>query len=330
MADPRDLTIQGSFGDGELVLDRLFGHDSLSLPFEYTVELHSKDRAFDISSLVGDTVTVAFDIQGDQTRYINGYVTRMTRGSGFDDYAQCPITVCPWFFLLSSRANSRVFQNHSVPDIAKALFREHGFADFEVTLSDSYPAHEFVVQYRESDFTFVSRLLEKAGIYYFFRHEKARHVMVLADAATTHKPRPGYEKVAFHPEGSSTPDAGEYLNRWRLVHQWRPGTYTSNDFDFQRAEGPPDRATTGQRSPQEGRSGDLRLSRRLHLVSSPMPEATHRSAWPLSRATSKSPMVPPRRRARPRVRRPVHPDRSSARRSRQQAIPDRLLHLRRQ
>ena len=256
MPDARDLTIQGSFGDGELVLDRLFGHDSLSSPFEYTVELHSKDPAFDISSLVGDTVTVAFEIQADQTRYINGYVTRMTRGSGFDDYAHYSITVRPWLFLLSSRVNSRIFQNQSVVDIVSAVFREHGFSDFEADLSQTPAAREFVVQYRESDFAFVSRLLEREGIYYFFRHEENRHVLVLADSVGSHKTVTGYESVLFHPEGGATAFAGEFIDRWGLVHQWRSGGYASNDYDFQR----PKADLTAQRQANvRHKKGDLEV-----------------------------------------------------------------------
>ena len=263
MADPRDLTIQGSFGDGELVLDRLFGHDSLSSPFEYTVELHSKDRAFDISSLVGDTVTVAFDIQGDQTRYINGYVTRMTRGSGFDDYAHYSITVRPWLFLLSSRVNSRVFQNQSVVDIARRYSANTGSATSRSTSRRRLPRGSSSSSTAESDFAFVSRLLEHEGIYYFFRHEESRHVLVLADSVSSHKTVTGYEGVLFHPEGGATALAGEFIDRWEAGAPVAIGQLRQQRLRFPAPEGRPDRATTGQCSPQEGRSRGLRLSRRL-------------------------------------------------------------------
>jgi type VI secretion system secreted protein VgrG len=118
---------------------------------------------------------------------------------------------------MSSRKNSRIFQNTSVPDIAKSLFREHGFSDFEDALSQTYASREFVVQYQESDFNFVSRLLERAGIYYFFRHEEGRHVLVLADSSTASQMVAPYEDVIFHPEGSPTPLAGEHINSW----SWR-------------------------------------------------------------------------------------------------------------
>jgi type VI secretion system secreted protein VgrG len=257
MAMQRLLMVSGSFPDGALGVETLQGHEALGDPFSFTLGLVSSAPDIDLSSLVGDTMTVsiALEDEGDP-RYLNAYVTRMELIDTFDRFAHYQATLRPWFWLLSSRTNSRIFQQKSIPDIAKALFREHGFADFEDSLSGNYPAREFVVQYRESDFAFVSRLFEKAGIYYFFRHEKGRHVMVLADGPTAHQTAPNYDQVAFHPEGSPTPDAGQYLNRWRLIHQWRPGTYTSDDFDFER---PKAQLTATAKVNARHKKGDLEI-----------------------------------------------------------------------
>ncbi len=257
MATDRLLTVSGSFPDGALGVETLDGHEGLGDPFSFTVGLVSPTPDIDLSGLVGDTMTVAVALrQGAEPRHLNGFVTRMELVDTFDRHARYRATLRPWFWLLSSRTNSRVFQHQGVPAIAQALFREHGFADFELKLSGHYAAQEFVVQYRESDFAFVSRLLEKAGIYYFFRHEKGRHVMVLADGATAHKPAAGYERVAFHPDGTPTPDAGETLNRWHLVHQWRPGMYTSDDFDFER---PKAQLTGSAKARVRHKRGDLEI-----------------------------------------------------------------------
>jgi type VI secretion system secreted protein VgrG len=234
MLGQRDISVQGSFGAGVFLVDRVSGTDSLGEPFGYDVYLLSKSADVDISTLVGDTMTVSIDLGEDQLRYLNGYVTRASLAGIFDDHARYRVTLRPWLWLLSSRQNSRIFQNQTVPNIVKTIFREHGFSDFEDQLAESYTASEFVVQYQESDFSFVSRVLEHAGIYYYFRHEEHRHVLVLADSSAAHKTVGGYEEVPFHPEGTPTPSADECLNRWELVHQWRPGAYASDDFDFER------------------------------------------------------------------------------------------------
>src|SRR6476620_7951855 len=201
MAAERELTVSGPFGEGEFVVESLRGSESLSEPFHYEVELLRTSPEVDIAALGGEAMTVAVGIDEGRSRYFHGYVTRMALAGTFDRHARYHVTLRPWFWLMSSRKNSRIFQNTSVPDIAKTLFREHGFSDFEDALSQTYASREFVVQYQESDFNFVSRLLERAGIYYFFRHEQGRHVLVLADSATAHAMVDGYEDVIFHPEG---------------------------------------------------------------------------------------------------------------------------------
>jgi type VI secretion system secreted protein VgrG len=230
----RLLGITGSFAPGTFAVEHFGGSDSLGNPFSYDVTLLSNSATFDISSLVGDTVTLTVSLSDGNTRYFNGYVTRMSLIDIFDTHVRYQIHLEPWLYMLSSRINNRIFQHKSVTDIAKALFREHGFSDFEDQLSESYAPREYVVQYRESDFGFVSRILAHAGIYYYFRHEANRHVLVLADAASAHATAPDYATVEFHPDGTPTDGGDEVLHRWEVSHQWRSGAYASNDFDFER------------------------------------------------------------------------------------------------
>ena len=124
-------------------------------------------------------------------------------------------------------------------------------ADFEDQLAESYAAREYVVQYRESDFGFVGRILEHAGIYYYFRHEENRHVLVLADAASAHATAPDYETMQFHPQGTADAGGDEFLNRWEVAHQWRSGAYASDDFDFERPRADLTAPAAGQRQAQE-------------------------------------------------------------------------------
>jgi type VI secretion system secreted protein VgrG len=234
MAVDRELSLSGPFADGALLVDHVTFHETLSEPFHLELDLLSPSPDLDISALVGEPLTLGIDLEAGLTRYLHGYVTRMALIGTFDKHARYHGTLRPWFFLMSSRENSRVFQNKSVPEIAKDLFREHGFSDFDDLLADDYPARDFVVQYQESDFAFVSRLLEKAGIYYYFKHQQDRHTMILADSASAHKTTVGYEEIGFHPDGSPTPDADECFNSWELVHQWRSGAYAGSDFDFEK------------------------------------------------------------------------------------------------
>jgi type VI secretion system secreted protein VgrG len=120
----------------------------------------------------------------------------------------------------------------NVPDIIKDVFREHGFSDFEEALSGSYQEREFCVQYRETDFNFVSRLMEQEGIYYFFRHDNGKHTLVLADGYNSHAAVPGYEEIPYFPPDESLRRERDHVFDWLLSQEVQPGLYALDDFDF--------------------------------------------------------------------------------------------------
>ncbi len=143
------------------------------------------------------------------------------------------MTLRPWLWLLSRTSDCRIFQNLSIPQIIKQVFRDLGFSDFEDALSRPYREWEYCVQYRETSFDFVSRLMEQEGIYYFFRHEQDRHVLVLADAYGAHATVPGYTSVPYYPKDEQQRER-DHMHNWHLVQQVQPGSLELNDYDFQR------------------------------------------------------------------------------------------------
>ena len=113
---------------------------------------------------------------------LNGLITKTTRGQSTVRSTAHTLELRPWFWFLKQGTGCRVFQNKTVPEIVKAVAQEAGYADLKESLTATYPKLEYVVQYNESDFDFLSRLMEEAGIFYYFTHEKNKHTMVLADS----------------------------------------------------------------------------------------------------------------------------------------------------
>ena len=97
----------------------------------------------------------------------------------------------PWLWLLTRTSDCRIFPQMTPIDIIKQVFSDRGFSDFRDATTGSPPTLEYCVQYRETDFNFVSRLMEQYGIYYFFEHSDGKHTLVLADAKSSHKTVPG-------------------------------------------------------------------------------------------------------------------------------------------
>jgi type VI secretion system secreted protein VgrG len=236
--DNRLIAIETPLGKDVLLLQSFTGVEGLSTPFSFELSLLSENHAISFPDIIGKKVTLSMILPDDDMRYFNGIISRFSQGRGGGEAGGDPrfsayrATMVPWFWLLTRTADSRIFQKLSVPDIVEKVFREKQFSDFTIKLSGSYPRRDYCVQYRETDFNFVSRLLEEEGIYYFFEHEQGKHTMIIADAPQEHKPCPkqASAKYQLSASGRLKEDVIKGLNKSQDI---RPDKYTLNDFNFE-------------------------------------------------------------------------------------------------
>ncbi len=139
--------------------------------------------------------------------------------------------VVPWLWTLTRYADCKIFHNKTVSDIVRQVFDNRGFQDYKFQLNGSYSPMEYCVQYRETDFNFVSRLMEQAGIFYFFQHEEGKHTMVIADSSSAHEACPG-QKTAGYNLVSGGIDDSDVINSWSIEQELRSGKYTLTDYNF--------------------------------------------------------------------------------------------------
>lgn len=228
----REIKLKTPLGDDVLLIRSMNGREGLGKLFEYQLELVSDTTDADFNQLIGDTITVSLEMGPGRARYFNGHISRFAQTGISGHTANYQATVVPWFWFLTQTSDCRIFQNMTVPDIIKDVFRESGYTDFEDTLSGSYRSWVNCVQYRENDFNFINRLMEQEGIYYFFKHEEDKHTLVLADSYSSHEPVAGYEEVSYHPPVESAVIKEEHLYAWEVAQQLQPGAFVYQDFDF--------------------------------------------------------------------------------------------------
>jgi type VI secretion system secreted protein VgrG len=209
------------------------GHEELGRPFEYEVTVMSKDPVVQAESLLGQSVTVSMKLPDEETRHFNGIVTQFAHLGSDQNSTRYSMTLESWFGLLSRTNDCRIFQGVSALDVIKTLLREHA-VPFSESLNESYRTWEYLVQYRESTFNFISRLMEQEGIYYYFKHEETNHTMVLADPLSTLDPLTGYSEVAYVPAEEHDRGDRDHLDSWRESWQVLSGAVTSRDFDFKK------------------------------------------------------------------------------------------------
>jgi type VI secretion system secreted protein VgrG len=231
--EKRLIQIDTSLGPDVLLLKSFGGHEAISRLFAFSLDLLSEDASISFDQIVGQRVSISITQVSGEKRYINGFVSRFSQSGADARFTHYHAEVVPWLWFLTRTAACRIFQNMTVPDIITKVFKDLGFSDFKNSVQGTYEQWEYCVQYRETAFNFVSRLMEQEGIYYFFEHEKDKHTLVLADRPNTHKPCPGQPKgrVDFTAGGLVMDE--DVVHDWQIEQELRTGKYSLKDYNFE-------------------------------------------------------------------------------------------------
>ncbi|SMF56711.1 type VI secretion system Vgr family protein [Pseudogulbenkiania subflava] len=253
--DQRLVSLQ--LGNGERWSETLLplavhGDEAVSDSYRYRVECLSPDTGLELKSLLG--VPVRLGIAGaDGTEQVRCGVVSAAEAVGSDGgFSKYALTVEPPFALLRLRKTSRVFQDLSVPDIVRQVFAEHAAANpvfaalqsLDFALAGELPSRSYCLQYRESDFDFIVRLLHEEGLAWRFEHgegatergsEASRgntpQVTLVAFDDPYSPPPAGVERVRFHRRDATEAEDG--LTRWDSSRQIVSGSVALASFDYQ-------------------------------------------------------------------------------------------------
>jgi len=228
----RLCSLSSPLGADALLVVSMQGHEGVSEPFHFTVEVVSENADVAMEQVVGKPVSLRVQLVDGGHRFFHGIVATFEQAGRDTRLASYRLEVRPWLWLLTRRGDCRIFQHKSVPEIVREVFQNAGFEDFELRLNGNYAAREFCVQYRETDFAFVSRLLEAEGIFYFFQHEESRHVLVLCDAPSSVADCPG-QGTAHYAGDLGGVEQRDEIRGWRTQRTLHPGRQALKDFNFE-------------------------------------------------------------------------------------------------
>ena len=230
--DKRIASLTTPLGKDKLVLTAFDGTEGLSELFEFCIDALSKDDNIDFDKVLGRSCCVSMKLGEGPERYFDGIaVEAQAVGMQGDLYAY-RLVLRPALWLLTRTNNCRIWHEKTALDIIKDVLNQRQ-VDLRTATTRNFPKLEYCVQYRETDFAFVSRLMEQHGIYYFFEHSADQHTMVLADALSSHRPLPGHGTLRF-----ATKSAGrlhfreQRLLGWTSERQFRTGKVQLRDYNF--------------------------------------------------------------------------------------------------
>ncbi len=233
----REISVTTALADDVLLFQQMNGSEQLGRLFEFRVQMISTKDDIKISDVLGKSMTVNVELPDGSMRHFNGIVTRFCNNGWRGTMSTYEAVVHPWLWLLTRSSNCRIFQDMTAIDIVKKVCNDSiygGLVDLDVSqISTTCESRTYCVQYRETDFNFVCRLLEEEGIYYYFTHEAAKHTMVLADSYGAHSKISGYDAVKFRAEDTREVD-DESVTKWSPGGEIQSSVYVLNDFDFEK------------------------------------------------------------------------------------------------
>ncbi len=206
--------------------------EELGRPFRYDLNLTSDTRKGDLMSLLGSSATLAVTLPDNSKRYFNGIIVRaayagMTRGSN-----TYHVELRPWIWLLSQTQDNRIFQNQTMWNIMTSVFRTAGFTDFTDKRQSGTGDQqlEYCVQYGETTLDFVTRLMEKYGLYYFFTHTDGHHALALADDPNSHASIG--QALPYRAQETDMRRVADHVWAWGSELHLQPGAVTFRDYNF--------------------------------------------------------------------------------------------------
>jgi type VI secretion system secreted protein VgrG len=230
----RLMQFSSPLGKDVLLIETLEGAEGISRLFEFRVGLLATvDTDIDPTAMIGAKVSVAIALNDAQgSRWVNGIVASFEQGASDGEFDVYWARIVPSMWQLTLNANCRVFQSKTVLDIAKAVFAEYGLSVSDQT-NETYKPLDYCTQYSESDFHFVSRILEESGIFYWFEHTDQDNKIMLGDGRNAYQDCPLSASVAYLTneqgrEGAYGSWVTEFISNATMVS----GKHATADYNF--------------------------------------------------------------------------------------------------
>lgn len=249
----RLLRIHGSpFSGDNVLLTGLAGHEAISRLYRFQLEFVSTKLDLKAPDLVGKPFTVEIAHTGQDEkkdpRYVNGYISRLEAGeiSGEEDaktkFRQYRAELVPWLWFLTQTARCFIYfpekEDKTIFEIIEAVFdraKRELHIDPKVDLSGINELKsrkvKHCVQYRETDFNFVARIMERYGAYFYFTQEDGEHMLVVS--MTTKYPKNAQAEIPYPYQTASGRSKGDHINNWQHAYEFVSGKWTHTDYNFE-------------------------------------------------------------------------------------------------
>lgn len=185
--------------------------------------------------LIGQRAFVRVEAVDHQYRFFHGIIRKLVFTGRDEFFHYFQLELVPFAWRCSQVTNCRIFQNKSIPEIVEKILGEYG-VQFENKTAGRHQPWDYCVQYRESDFNFISRLLEQEGIFYYFKQGEAHETLVFGDLTSVNEPCQIGSTLQYRWRLSVDDERESVISAWEAAQELRPGLFSMRDHNFQKPD----------------------------------------------------------------------------------------------
>jgi len=230
----RPIGVETPLGKDKLVLTSFSGEERMSGLFRFELQMLSDEGSIKPDQIVGKPVDFYVKHPDDEKRYFNGIVNRFVYAGKNDRVHMYRAQVVPWLWLLTKGSDCREHEadgQKNAKDIIDGLLGDLGFSDYSWKLKRTPEKRDYCVQYRETHYEFLTRLLAEEGIYYYFNHEQGKHELVMTDLVDGVADCKDAEARLL--SNLSQPEVTDNLSGWHHEYEFTTGKFAHTDYDFE-------------------------------------------------------------------------------------------------
>lgn len=231
----RPIGLETPLGQDTLALTAFSGEERMSGLFRFELQMLSEEGDIKPNQIVGQPVDFYVKHPDDEKRYFNGIVNRFIYAGKNDRVHMYRAQVVPWLWLLTKGSDCREHEadgQNNAKDIIDGLLGDLGFSDYSWDLKRTPEKRDYCVQYRETHYDFLTRLLAEEGIYYYFKHEKGKHELVMTDHVDGVVDCKDAE--ASLQSNLSQPEVTDNLSSWHHEYEFTSGKFAHTDYNFEK------------------------------------------------------------------------------------------------
>ena len=217
-----------------LLIRSLSVQEGMSQLFHMTADVYSTNAEIDFDQIIGQKVSISLRTESGAGRFFNGIVSGFSQRESSNTVTSYEMIIVPWFWFLTQTKSCRIFDNQTVSEIFEEVFSDLEMDDFDF-IARRNPLLEYCVQYRESDFNFCSRLMEEAGLSYYFEHAEKFHKLTITDAASAMPPCADNAIVSmeFDTNSGNASSSPGRISQFHMSRSFYTGKFALTDFNFE-------------------------------------------------------------------------------------------------